>query len=157
LQRIALILHVSTAFSRSSSSTNCVSLIAGTRFSNYSLIYAFLPSAALGHKWGRETAKEKQKRSSSLIKSHPFLARFPISQPTRELCDYVRSISVPSRNILHSTIESRHFALSAVLNDRCSPSNLVIINSTGNYHDIALCFLRILRLRCMHCMQQRAN
>lgn len=45
---------------------------------------------------------------------------------------------MPSRNILHSTIESRRFALSAVLNDRCSPGNLVIINSTGNYHDMLL-------------------
>lgn len=71
LQRVALISHIFTAFSRSSSSTNCVSLIAGTRSSNYSLIYAFPLSTAPGHKWERERVKEKQKRSSLLIKSRP--------------------------------------------------------------------------------------
>lgn len=102
------------------------------------LRFSTISPGGTGRKWERERVKEKRKRSSPLITSRPFLARFSISQPTRELCDYVRSISVPSRNILHSTIESRRFALSAVLNDRCSPGNLVIINSTGNYHDMLL-------------------
>lgn len=142
LQRVALISHVPAVFSHSSSSTSCVSLIAGTRFSNYSLIYAFLPSSTVS-RWHRAVNEKGkgQKRSEievPLLKhlvSRPFLARFSISQPTRELCDYVRPISVPRRNILHSTIESRRFALSAVLNDRCS-DNFVIINSIGNYHDM---------------------
>lgn len=95
LQRApALIPHVPTVFSRSSSSTSCMSLIAGTRFSNYSFIYTFsrrlflvaLNERERERKWGGEQESDREK-FLLLITScapPPFLARFSPSRSQRE-------------------------------------------------------------------------